>query len=54
MTKSQAAKDAPLVPLSSLKRAVKHVLTVSKQQSDADLEVFQLENIKRKAAKKKG
>lgn len=54
MKKTIQASEVTLVSLSAFRSAVKRVMDVSKRDSDSDLEAFQIANVKRKKAKKKG
>jgi len=52
MPKIKPAKDIPLAPAEVFKNAVKHILTNSKKQSDADLAAIQASNAARRENRK--
>jgi len=50
----QKAEDIPLIPFVVFKQEVKRVLSNSKTESDRQISGIHAENMKRRAAKKKG
>jgi hypothetical protein len=52
--KHRSAKDVPLIPFDVFKKAVVKVLSNTKMESDRQLAEFQVSNLRKREAKKRG
>jgi hypothetical protein len=52
MAKIKPAEDIPLVPEKDFRKAVRQILSNSKEKSDKDLAKFQASNVAKREAKK--
>jgi hypothetical protein len=54
MPKTKSARDIPLVSFEVFRKNAKNILNQSKNESDRKLESFQIDNVKKREARKKG